>query len=322
MSPPVHGPQVLCLGEVLWDELADQPGPYAEVKSWTSYPGGAPANVACRLAQLGTPTGFIGCVGQDEAGEALAKWLRQHQVDLTGSQRHAEAPTRRVYVTRSERGDRNFAGFGHHQNTDFADAYLQAQAIPESLFVAADYLVLGTLELAYPDTREAIMRALRLAHQHHLHVWVDVNWRPMFWPQPELAQPIVLDVLKHAQMLKLSVEEAQWLFGTTHPSEIAQCLPKTGVLVTAGEQGCFYQIGNHSGELQAFQVPVIDTTGAGDAFFAGFLHQCCQGKVMQDEAVLREMIRYASAVGALATTHPGAIAPQPADVDLFLSTHP
>ncbi|MEO0377159.1 MAG: carbohydrate kinase, partial [Cyanobacteria bacterium P01_A01_bin.17] len=206
-----NNPQVLCLGEVLWDCLADQPGQsFTEVKSWTPYPGGAPANVACALTKLGTTAGFIGCLGQDSRGQQLIELLDQHQVDRTGIQQR-KRPTRQVYVTRSEEGDRIFSGFGDHQTTDFADAYLQANALPESLFATADYLVMGTLALAYPETCGAILQALRLAQKHHVKIWVDINWRPMFWPQPALAKPMILDLLQQVHMLKLSEEEAQWL---------------------------------------------------------------------------------------------------------------
>ena len=105
--------RVLCLGEILFDCLADQLGlKLEEVKSWTPYPGGAPANVACALVKLGTTAGFIGAVGEDEPGNALVKLLQDVGVDTTGVQRHPTAPTRQVYVTRDLAGDRTFAGFG------------------------------------------------------------------------------------------------------------------------------------------------------------------------------------------------------------------
>ena len=78
----------MCLGEVLFDCLADQLGlKLEEVKSWTPYPGGAPANVACALLKLGTQAGFMGCVGEDEPGNSLVKLLEEVGVDTTGVQR-------------------------------------------------------------------------------------------------------------------------------------------------------------------------------------------------------------------------------------------
>jgi fructokinase len=81
-------------------------------------------------------------------------------------------------------------------------------------------------------------------------------------------------------------------------------------------------LGNHAGHLPVFPVDVIDTTGAGDSFVAGFLHRCCQQgeRIFQDAEAAREAVSYASAVGALTTTKPGAIAAQPtaAVVESFL----
>nr|WP_229641449.1 PfkB family carbohydrate kinase [Waterburya agarophytonicola] len=105
--------KVICLGEVLFDCLADQTGKtISNVTSWTPYPGGAPANVACALAKLGTPSAFIGRVGKDRQGEQLVQLLESIGVDISGVQYDEQAPTRKVYVTRSVEGDRTFAGFG------------------------------------------------------------------------------------------------------------------------------------------------------------------------------------------------------------------
>ncbi|NEP41938.1 MAG: carbohydrate kinase, partial [Okeania sp. SIO2H7] len=69
---------VLCLGEILFDCLADRPGiPLNQVQSWTIYPGGALANVACGLVKLGTPTALISAIGQDTEGKTLVKFLQE-----------------------------------------------------------------------------------------------------------------------------------------------------------------------------------------------------------------------------------------------------
>jgi fructokinase len=312
------------LGELLFDQLADQPGlPYHEVTSWTPYPGGAPANVACALVKLGTSSGFIGCLGEDEAGEQLVDVIRTTGVNGLGIQRHATAPTRSVYVVRSPNGERQFAGFGDRDTREFADTQLQGDLLPLALFEAADFLVLGTLELAYPKTRQAIEFALELAERYFLKILVDVNWRPMFWPDPGVAKPIIQALLKQVDFLKLSDDEAEWLFGTRDPGVIAHRVGDLeGVLITAGEKGCSYCLSEHEGHVPAFGVEVEDTTGAGDSFVAGFLHQVCQQgmKVFKDPHQIKELVTYASAVGALTTTRSGAIAAQPtaAEVDAFL----
>ena len=322
-------PRVLCLGEILFDLLADQLGRSLEqVESWTPYPGGAPANVACALVKLGTPAGFIGCVGQDEAGDTLVKLLQDIGVDSTGVQRHTTAPTRNVYVVRSEGGEREFAGFGELNTSEFADAFLEASKLPESLFENADFFVLGTLELAYPQTREAIKKALKLAEQYDVKVLVDINWRPMFWPDASEAKPQIQEILKKVDFLKITKEEAELFFDTHDAGAITHRLDTLeGVLVTDGDKGCAYCLNDYEDKLPAFSVDVKDTTGAGDGFVAGFVHQLCQHGLQQSFAnaeSVKNVIRYASAVGALTTLKPGAIAAQPTaqEVEAFLKAHP
>ncbi|MGQ4646744.1 PfkB family carbohydrate kinase [Lyngbya aestuarii] len=321
-------PRVLCLGEILFDCLADQLGRSLEqVESWTPYPGGAPANVACALVKLGTPAGFIGCVGQDEPGNNLVQLLQEVGVDSQGIQRHATAPTRQVYVVRSDKGDREFAGFGELDTTQFADAFLQASQLPESLFVDADFLVLGTLELAYPQTRKAIAQALQLAEQYDLKVVMDINWRPMFWPDSNAALPLIQEHLKHVDFLKIAKEEAELLFNTADAGAIVNKLDSVeGVLITDGDQEVKYCLNEYEDKLPAFSVDVKDTTGAGDGFVAGFIQQLCQHglKCLATAESTRNVVKYASAVGALTTLKPGAIAAQPTakEVGEFLKACP
>ncbi|GAX37827.1 carbohydrate kinase family protein [Nodularia sp. NIES-3585] len=324
----MSNPRVLCLGEILFDCLADQLGlTLEEVKSWTPYPGGAPANVACALVKLGTPAGFIGAVGEDEPGNKLVKLLEEIGVDITGVQRHSTAPTRQVYVVRDLAGDRNFAGFGKYDTSEFADTRLQAQKLPESLFQEADFLVLGTLELAYPESEKAVHRALDLAEQYDLKIILDVNWRPVFWQDANIARQKIEAIWKRVDFLKLSKEEAEWLFDTTDPGAITYRMDTIdGVLVTDGEHGCAYCLGENEGNLPSYPIEVVDTTGAGDSFLAGFIHQLnlhgIQG--LQDAETAKKVVAYANAVGALTTIKAGAIASQPtaAEIDAFIASHP
>ncbi|MGK7891087.1 MAG: carbohydrate kinase [Leptolyngbyaceae cyanobacterium] len=317
-------PQVLCFGEILFDIISNEPGvPYDQVKSWTPYPGGAPANVACALAKLGTSSGFIGCVGQDDPGDQLVALLEKIGVNTAGVQRHPTAPTREIDVILTAEGDRQFVGFRRYDSAAFADTQLDKAALPESLFKAAEYLVFGTLELPYPATSAALARALILAQKYQVKLVLDVNWRPVFWPDPDQALPQLRHLAQQADILKVSEEEADLLFNTRNPGAIAQQLPQAiAVLVTAGGKGCDYWIRNHQGQVPAFPVTVEDTTGAGDGFLAGFIHKLNQvGLVaLDDPQQVHAIVTYACAVGALTVTKTGAIAAQPTApiVDTFL----
>jgi fructokinase len=372
--------QVLTLGEMLYDLIADQPGlPLGQVTSWQAYAGGAPANVATALAKLGTPTGWIGCLGCDPAGDALVQVLRDRSVDLGGVQRHPTAPTRQVYVTRTIEGDRQFAGFGTGsariespgaapesnapesstpesstpESGAFADAHLQGAAIAPELFQRVKFLVLGTLGLAEPASGEAMRRAVALAQAASVEIVIDVNWRPVFWRDFDLAgnfdlaKGAIAEFLGQAHWLKLSDEEAEWLYGSLDPSQVVQIVqsqcptsPLKGLVITAGAKGCAYAVKSHRREGQAlipqwhlgqvpgFRVDVEDTTGAGDSFLAGLLHQLChppqalwfQASNGLDGAWIDQIMVYASAVGALTTVQAGAIEAQPhnEDVEAFI----
>lgn len=315
-------PRVICLGEILFDRISNQPGlPLEAVTSWTDYPGGAPANVACALTKLGTPTAFVGAVGDDDLGRSLTELLNTLKVDTRGVQIYP-APTRTVLVLRSQTNDRSFVAFGENRDTsEFADTQLQGDRLPVELFQHADYLVLGTLLMAYPRSRVAIERALQLAEQFFVKVVLDVNWRPVFWKDQNIAPALIHDLIKRADFLKMAEEEAAWLFDTTDPGVIAHRVESLeGVLVTAGEKGCSYCLNQREGKIPAFSIEVEDTTGAGDSFLAGFVHQLCQHQLSEINHDAEHIVKYASAAGALTTLKAGAIDAQPtgAEVDAFL----
>ncbi len=325
---------VICLGEILIDLLANQLGmPLEQVSDWAAYPGGAPANVACGLVKLGTPTALISCLGTDEVSGKLVRLLTDIGVDITGIQYSQTAPTRQVYVVRSADGDRSFAGFIDRLATDkFADVLLDAEQLPEHLFSEAKLLSIGTISLADSSSRAATDRALELAAKYRLQIFVDVNWRSMFWDDPHRAKLVILDVLKLAHFIKMSDDEAEWLFESIDPQIIRQKLPQSqGIFITAGAKGCYYSLAHQNGFVPAFDVDAVDTTGAGDSFVAACIHQLCQqgiesispreGSANQNNEAAVKFIRYAAAAGAITTLHAGAIDAQPTEAEIvkFLS---
>ena len=307
--------RVICLGEMLNDCLANQLEQSLEsVSSWTKYPGGAPANVACALVKLGIPTAFVGCFSKDSQGSELLQLLEDIGVNTQEIQRSLQFPTREIYVLRSLKGDRHFAGFGGQAPDRFADAYLHSRQLSERLFIDAEYLVIGTLELAYPQSREAVFKALELAEKYYLRVVLDVNHREQFWLDPTEAKPSIEQLWQYIDFLKLAKEEALWLFDTCDAGAICYGLNSVeGVIVTDGAAEVSYCISEQEGKVKPFALPTIDTTGAGDAFVAGFIYQLLQKKLSSftDPDIVREVITYACVVGGLTVTQEGAIAAQP-----------
>jgi fructokinase len=310
---------VICLGEVLCDLLADQVGVSGnQVTSWTPLAGGAPANVACGLVRMGDQSRFIGCVGDDQIGRNLTTKLQSIGVDISGVQLHPTAPTRQVQVVRDLQGDRSFGGFGGvladsakpMLSEQFADA--QLSEVPAILFAGADFLQLGTLALAYPASAASTWRAVELAKAQGVKILVDVNWRPSFWPDPKAALAVIRQLLEQADFIKFAKEEAELLYGDTVPLKFCKHLPQAqGIVITDGGNVCDYWLGGISGEQEAFAVDAVDTTGAGDAFVAGLLHQLGAGESAA------KTVRYAAAAGALTTLRPGAIDAQPTHAEIL-----
>jgi fructokinase len=296
--------RVVGFGELLVDLLETPAG-------WVPQPGGAPANVVCALARWGHAVGLVTALGTDVSGEMLTALLQRRGVDLRGVQLHPTVPTRRVEVRRDTGGDRRFGGFEGRDTREFADAHIQAAAIPDALFEQLQLLVCGTIPLAYPESAAALEHCLTRATAVGAEVLLDVNWRPMFWSDPVEAPERIRPLLERVVWLKLTREEAEWLFATSDPAAIAREYPHLqGVLITDGSQGCRWWLAGHSGETPAFRVRAVDTTGAGDSFVAGFIHRLLTDRAgtLVDPAAA---IRWASAAGALTTLTEGAIAAQP-----------
>jgi fructokinase len=313
-------PLVICLGEALIDRLGPPGGdPAADTSLCEDRLGGAPANVACALARLGTASAFVGRLGCDATGAAFARLFEARGVDQTALQWDAERPSRIVLVRRDAEGERLFGGFAGDRGAGFADQALTTAGLTAplgSLLAQARWLVLGTIPLASPGAAHALWMAVRQAADAGVALAVDVNWRPVFWesdadpaagPTAVQRQQIV-PLLQQAHLLKCTVEEARWLFGSVDPGAISATLAR-GPLVVITDGARPLRWGRAKGNnaiLQPSAVAVVDSTGAGDAFMAGLLHGLCAA-----EGPLLEHMRFASACGALVCMGAGAIDPQP-----------
>jgi fructokinase len=325
-----HAPLVICLGEALIDRLGPLGGdPTTAGSACEDRLGGAPANVACALARLGTPSAFAGRLGSDPIGAAFASLFAARGVDTSALQQDEQRPSRIVLVRRDRQGERVFGGFAGDTGLGFADQALAADALSaalQPLLPRARWLLLGTIPLASPASAQAAWQAVQLAGAAGTAVAVDVNWRPTFWdpaadpaagPSPEQSRQI-LQLLSQANLIKCAAEEARWLFNTTEPAAISAALPGRPLVVVTDGPALLRWGGGQSAaaSLQPCAVSAVDSTGAGDAFSAGLLHGLCGG-----DAPLDQVMRFASACGALVCQGAGAIDPQPtsAQLEAFLA---
>jgi fructokinase len=307
-------PAVICIGEALVDRLGPLGGDPSVGGPVDDRLGGAPANVACGLARLGTPVGFFGCLGDDLIGEQFSALFQHRGVESSGLQMNPDRPSRIVLVRRNQEGERQFQGFAGDQGQGFADQALGPIHLPKG----ARWLLVGTIPLATATSASTLKAVLDQARQHGTAVALDVNWRPMFWdaaadpaegPSSD-AIAVMRPLLEQAALIKLAREEAIWLFGSTDPQTISAQLPQApNVVVTDGAEPVRWWMDGASGTQPAFQPQqVVDTTGAGDAFTAGLLHRWA--------AAPAERIRFAAACGALVCGGKGGIDPQPTEAQV------
>mmetsp|Transcript_24129 Transcript_24129/g.95044 ORF Transcript_24129/g.95044 Transcript_24129/m.95044 type:complete len:347 (-) Transcript_24129:1593-2633(-) len=291
-------------------------------------PGGAPANVCSALVKLGNSSCLFGAVGDDEDGHKLIESLDEAGVETSLIQKLAGHPTRRVLVGLKPDGDRVFEGFDGGVNTDFADVYIRPS---EDLSQVSTVVVTGTLALAFETSNKAVRSSLKGARSQGLSTLVDVNWRPVFWEDSEAdAKAEIFDYVNScADIVKISDDEVEFLMGISpelglsKPNEVLQAFGDgvTGVLVTAGPKGASFAFrsegGIKTGFVGGFAVKAVDTTGAGDAFVAGFLSEAlAKESYLPNVSRLKpteieKMLEFACAAGALTTTANGAMDAQP-----------
>ena len=318
-------PQVICFGEAILDRLGPPGGDPEVDQAVDDYFGGAPANVACALAKLGTSTAFVGCLGSDEIGSRFADLMQSRGVNILGLEMTKTYPTRIVLVQRDHEGDRSFKGFVGAKDSFFADQFIDQEVLKNSWNVLssnAKWLSLGTIPLANKVSRKSLLWSIEKAVSQGIKIAIDINWRPTFWdennspdsgPNDEVIIQIK-SILSKASLLKLAKEEAIWFFGSIEPDVISHSLPNhPNVVVTDGSNPIKWFLAGFNGKTPAIKIPeVIDSTGAGDAFTAGLIHQLLINPVLPKSIEkINKLILFASACGAIVCLKPGAIKSQP-----------
>ena len=326
---------VICIGEAIIDRLGPLGGDFGSEEQVIDCFGGAPANVACALSRLDVNVSFIGSLGTDQFGNDFEHLMTERGINLSGLQQDSLRPTRIVLVRRDAEGERFFGGFEGDNGSGFADQAISSETMINKWPLIADkakWLVIGTIPLASKLSSEALKVCIDKALHSGINIALDLNWRPTFWRDNaslDLAPTAkelnsIKPILDKVTLLKLAKEEAQWFFNSTDPFEISSNLPqRPSVIVTDGSNPINWLLSKNIGKSEAFlSIPVVDTTGAGDAFTAGLIYKLLSidfDKITKQ--IAEEIIQFASACGAYVCQKVGAIESQPylQDIDQFLS---
>lgn len=313
---------IVCLGELLVDMFpAEQGRRLAEVSAFLPKPGGAPANAAVAAARLGARSAFIGKLGDEAFGHHLAGVLQAHGVDTRGVRFDHDARTTLAFIAKP---DPNTQEFVFYRNPG-ADTRLQADELDRDLLQSTRVLHFGSVSLGAEPIRTAVWEAVALARRAGALISFDVNYRPSLWESRELALEQITAMIPQTDLLKVNEVELELLTGSQDPAASRRLLDKGPqlVVVTLGPHGSYFAAAAGGEPVAPFQVETVDATGCGDAFIAGLL---CKLIVADDwhtllvPAQLREILRYANAVGALTAQTMGVIPalPTAAQVEAFL----
>lgn len=277
-------------------------------------PGGAPANVLAAGSRLGGKTAFIGKVGTDGFGQFLKHTLLENGINADGLVMTDKVHTTLAFVQLDERGDRSFSFY----RKPGADIMLEPQEVSNQLLKDTHILHFGSVSLTDEPSRSAVLTAAKKAKEYGALISYDPNYRAPLWDNEQNALLQMKAALAYADIIKVSEEELLLLTGKADLKEGAQALQNVGVslvLVTLGARGAFYMLGDMSGILPTYDVPTIDTNGAGDAFTGAVLF-CLKDKTAaqirnMNREELEHIVDFANATGSLATTRHGAIPAMP-----------
>jgi fructokinase len=316
---------VLSFGESLVDFLPARRGcSLREVDEFRKVVGGAPTNLALGLARLGCPVGLHGKVGNDEFGEYILQTIGEAGVDTTGVTRTDEAQTGLTFVTLEENGDRSFLFYREPS----ADMTFRPDDVSPSLVASSGLFQVGSNLLTREGVREATFRALEAAVEADCLISIDPNIRVHMWPSPAEARQAVLRLADDANIFKVNEEELELLTGDASPEEawLQEFAPR-GVelfVVTLGPDGAIAFGPEGRCTVEAPEVEVLDTTGAGDGFLSGFLGGLTARLSSETDttdwhraigelstADFEEALRLGCHIGSLVCTELGATPPLP-----------
>ncbi len=269
---------LLAVGELLVDlighELAEN---LADTRDFHRYQGGSPANLAANMARLGNRTALVACVGNDNLGHYLRQRVAEAGVDTDYIATDPLAPTSLVVVSRT-RATPDFIAYRT------ADCQLLPQHLPDSLLEQAAVFHTTCFALSKQPAQTTIADAAKRATGFGCRVSIDANYAPTLWPDREQARRVLADYCANGALVKLSDDDAARLYGERLPHErVIQDFHEMGavlVCLTLGADGSLVSagLGQTPVRLPGRKVEVVDATGAGDAFWAGFLTAYLAGR--------------------------------------------
>lgn len=298
---------VVVAGEALVDFISAEPASdLGAAVSFERHAGGSPANLAMNLARLGVPATLVAAIGAD----GLGRFLRR-EVEAVGVEAHLEerpeAPTSVVAVARSA-ATPDFVVFRS------ADRLLRPVQLPDRLLASARLFHTSGFALSAEPARTTLLDAARRARALGTALSIDINFAPRTDRERAAQQEAARRYLAFGPLVKCSRDDAERLWGgAVSDDDAVSWLHGLGAELVCLTRGADDALVSWSGGAEQAEVPaapvetVRDATGAGDAFWAGFLVAWLRG------ATPPACARAGGRMAALKLSHVG---PLPARVDV------
>lgn len=298
---------IISFGESLIDMIQ-------EGSCFRPFPGGAPLNFAVGVSRLGLKCKMIACVGNDIFGKTLVNMMKKEGID-TQHVKKINDRTTLAFVQLDENGIPEFFFYR------CADKEIKREDIDENIFKEAKLFHFGSLSLTEGSLRETLFHCLELAKKHSVTISFTPNIREDLWK--EEFNVYLKKALEYPDLIILSKSELDYMakieeMGEDSFEERAKKITEHGIklaAITLGKDGAALAGKNLFLKTPAFNVNVVDTTGAGDAFASAFVYAFLNGFEAE------KMLRFANAAAAISITKKGAISalPKKADVEKFIT---
>jgi sugar/nucleoside kinase (ribokinase family) len=266
---------VLCVGIAVADVMAkaideipdwDRLGTFDHIEH---HIGGCAVNTGVDLVRLGAKVAVSSCLGRDGAGAFVKQRLADSGVDTRGLVETDEAASSYTFVMIGSDGRRRYL---HHVG---ANALFTESQVPEGLLASARVLHMGGSLLMPAMDGEPTARLLAKARERDVITAMDTAFNPNVD-----SRALIEPCLPYLDIFIPSVEEARAITGEEHPEDMLDWFTRYPLRVLGiklGEEGCIIEAEGERTRYPAYKVPVVDGSGAGDAFMAGFLYGQLQG---------------------------------------------
>lgn len=262
---------ILCVGEVLIDFIGHQKDVLINnTRDYHRYLGGSPTNVAMNSARLGLNAKMVATVGNDGFGEYIFKRLNEVGVQASSVKKISNKPTSVIFVSRSKKTP-DFIPFRE------ADYCISEDQISTELLKETIIFHTTCFALSKNPAQSTILKKAEEAYNLGCQLSIDINYADEVWDNKDEALNVIKAYCKFNPLIKISEDDMLRLFKRSLPhNEIFEFFHNEGVdtiCLTLGSEGVkLSQNGKGVIQLPAIKVEnVMDATGAGDAFWSGFL---------------------------------------------------